>query len=444
MNWATPLASTEMAFKGIEHIVVLVMENRSFDHLLGYRYLDAPGGTPSTFECKTKANPNGTTIARSVLAAPRFIPGPSHEYEHVKVQLDTDANGQATMRGFVKDYETVFGVSETAAELVTHYYDREILPVYDYLADHYTVCNRWFCSVPGPTLPNRCFLLAGHSDGIVENTHLGVHLLTHHVETIFDHLSANGVSWRLYYHDVPSIRFFKQYTLSLHTTRTITQFDRDVDGGDLPQVTWIDPNFTIQGTGGLPDDGNDDHPPCDLRRGQMLVASIYNRLITSKYWQNTLFIVTYDEHGGFFDHVPPPVKPERAPFNNRLFDSYGVRVPTFLISPRVKAGLLSDQDYEHTSIARTILDCFCPWADVSAMGQRLAYAPSLADAIEQEVVPATPDKPVANLNVDDWTPFVVGGVSREKQLLGAVPSPDFHRLVKSLGAHVAKARRAPT
>jgi phospholipase C len=442
-----------MSFENIEHIVVLVMENRSFDHLLGYRFNTGSKHTNP----KKLADGAARQVAGLKLQAPRFSPGPHHTYEHVARQLAVGPDGTPTMSGFVDDYAAVFGV--TLPEMVMGYYDQETLPIYDYLAENYLVCDRWFCSVPGPTLPNRCFLFAGHSDGIVDNTHLAFHLLTHRVETVFEHLSANKVSWRSYYHDVPSLRFFKQFTLSLEHTSKMDQFYADAERGQLPSVSWIDPNFTVQGAvplpGGIyvPDRANDDHPPADIRRGQQLVASVYGALRKNlAQWEKTLFILTYDEHGGFYDHVPPPTHDNLAPFNNRLFSRFGVRVPTFLISPWVSKGARTSDlsccrgvDYEHTSIAKTILDRFCPWADVSAMGERLAGARSLRDVIENSKRDVSPP-PIPDVESPPDRPrLAVGGMSAIPADLGvAEPATDFHRLVAGLGAHTAKTRRAPT
>jgi phospholipase C len=429
-----------MSFEDIEHIVVLVLENRSFDHLLGYRFdVDADGGN-------LKRLPDGSPRPR--LQAPRFTPGPHHTYDHVFRQLAVDSAGVATMSGFIEDYATIPGV--VFPEMVMGYYDQDVLSVYDYLATNYLVCDRWFCSVPGPTLPNRCFLFAGHSDGIVDNTHLALHLLTHRVETLFDHLTAHNVSWRSYYHDIPSLRFFKQFTVSLDHVRKIEQFYLDAEYGRLPSVSWLDPNFTVQSAiplpGGIlmPDRSNDDHPPADIRRGQDLVASVYRALRNNAKWANTLLIVTYDEHGGFYDHVPPPIRDELAPFNNRLFSRFGVRVPTFVISPWVAKGTTSSEVFEHTSIAKTIFDRFCPWADISAMGERVRGAKSLRTVIESARRDAAADAaPTVNVPLNEEARLAVGGMAKTPVEFNYQEPSDFQRLVAGLGAHIAKTRRAP-
>jgi phospholipase C len=444
-----------MSLENIDHIVVLVMENRSFDHMLGYRF-----GNASERVNPKKLDGSVTTDVRPMrLEAPRFTPGPHHTYPHVARQLAVVSDGMATMRGFVDDYATVSGVR--FPEMAMGYYDQTFVPVYDYFADNYLVCDRWFCSVPGPTLPNRCFLFAGHSDGIVDNIQLGLHLLTHRVETIFDHLSAHDVSWNSYYHDVPSLRFFKQFTASLDRIRKIDQFYRDAEQGSLPSVSWIDPNFTVQSAFPLPgqlrfpDAANDDHPPADIRDGQRLVLNVYSALRKNEaQWAKTLFIVTYDEHGGFYDHVPPPVQEHRAPFNNRLFSRFGVRVPTFLVSPWVQKGAKSSDlasaqgiDFEHTSIPKTIMDRFCPSADLSAMGERIGTAPSLQSLLSTSAQPMasagsiTPTLP--QLEADDR--LAVGGAFNVPSTLDDTDhGTDFHHLVAALGAHAAKTRRAPT
>src|SRR5262249_35186228 len=149
----------------------------------------------------------------------------------------------------------------------------------------------------------------------------------------------------------------------------------------------------IQGNIYLPDAGNDDHPPANIQKGQRLVARVYNALVDSPQWEETLLIVTYDEHGGFFDHVEPPGHPERAPFRNSLFDRFGVRVPAFLISPWIARGRVIKDEIEHTSILKTVLDRFCPDDPIDSMGERVALAPSLAPYVGDALRPDRPKAP---------------------------------------------------
>jgi phospholipase C len=371
-----------MALEDIEHIVVLVMENRSFDHYLGYLrlegYRDALGAEVDGLDPAMK-NPDRSTgkdHAVRRLEAPRFNPSPKHEFTNVAGQLAYNERGDAQSLGFVNDYGAVKGVTDPGA--VMGYYDKTTLTTYDALARGFVVCDRWFSSVPGPTLPNRCFLLAGHSQGATTNPAMVEMFALHRIITIFDHLSEKEVKWAYYYHDVPILRLFKQFTFTVGPIQHISRFHDAVQRNALPAVSFIDPNFTLQGAVHLPDGGNDDHPPSDIRNGQNLVARVYNTLRSNpEVWKRTLLIVTYDEHGGFFDHVAPPLHPDRAPLGKPNFHHFGVRVPAFLVSPWVPRGVVHKGELEHTSIIKTILDRFWEPSRAPSMGERVNGAPSL-------------------------------------------------------------------
>ncbi|MGC4087984.1 MAG: alkaline phosphatase family protein [Polyangiaceae bacterium] len=426
-----------MSLSRIDHVVVLVMENRSFDHLLGYRFgAQRPAGAMK-------------------LDSPRFTPGPKHTYRHVARQLAVK-NGVPTMSGFAQDYGSIDGV--THPEMALGFYDRDTVKTYDYFAHNYLVCDRWFCSVPGPTLPNRCFLLGGHSAGITENVHLGLHLLTHELPTIFDLLSQQGVSWRSYYHDAPFLWLYRQHLLKRDNIRKVDEFYSDAANGTLPSVSWIDPNFTLQSAlhlpgdpilpedPTLPDAANDDHPPADITRGQKLALNVYQALRSSPQWDKTLFILTYDEHGGFYDSVPPPLHPERAPDADKHFHRFGVRVPTFLISPWVQKGVRSSAlpaaastEFEHTSIIRTIVERFCPTADTKLLKQRFATAASLRGLLEDSATARDAAPSLAFTSPPQQLRSAVGGISRTPAELRLMEQPgDFHKLMAGLAALAAR------
>jgi phospholipase C len=357
-----------MALADIDHIVVLVLENRSFDHVLGYLGLEGYQGADGNALDGLRpgmSNPlHGIPQPIFELGSTVFSPGPHHHYEHVRAQLA----GQN--QGFVSDYATQHG---SHPGQVMGYHTGRTLRVFDALARQYGVCDRWFSAIPGPTWPNRFFLMAGHSNGVVEN------LRRIDADTIFDRLGREGVSWRYYSHDIAFLRTVEHFTFSVGKISKIRQFYADLAAGTLPSIAWIDPNFTLQGALDLPDGGNDDHPPADVRNGQNLVADVYNALVTNpEVWKKTLLVVTYDEHGGFFDHVPPPVHPERSPRGDPQFDRFGVRVPALILSPWVRRGTVWSRELEHTSIVRTILQRFCASGGVVPdMGERVNGAPDL-------------------------------------------------------------------
>jgi hypothetical protein len=251
------------------------------------------------------------------------------------------------------------------------------LPVYDMLAREFAISDRWFASLPTDTWPNRLYSLTGGSGGILDTPSgsdvvskpLGsVPDLTFSMKTIFEVLQENNVDWNLFFSDLPFSLIFptlvqdSQYTSRM---RSLDELIRRAETGDLPAVSWIDPNFTDVPDGALA--ANDDHPPGDVTRGQQLVAQVYNALSQGPAWSKTLLLITYDEHGGFYDHVlPPGTAPGSSPpaaggpaDDIPNLRRYGVRVPAFVISPWVPKGFVSKDIYDHTSLLSTILRRFC-------------------------------------------------------------------------------------
>jgi phospholipase C len=281
---------------------------------------------------------------------------PHHDVDSVATQIS-----DGKMDGFVRAHAGRHHVAE-----VMGYYDQREVMSYDQLARQYVVCDHWFASVPGPTWPNRFWAMCGTSDGITENLHAIDR------PTFFDLLPND--SFRYYSHDVAFLRTVKRYTDHVGPPiEKIDQFYRACAEDRLPKVSWIDPNFTIASTNFLPNWASDDHPPADIARGQNLVARIYNYLVASRAWENTLFVVTYDEHGGFYDHVRPPTA---TPVGPKPFDTLGVRVPALVVSPWAPAGVPFKGELDHTCIARTALELFAP-SRVNDLGLRVSASPSL-------------------------------------------------------------------
>ncbi|PTL78923.1 alkaline phosphatase family protein [Vitiosangium sp. GDMCC 1.1324] len=378
----------------IEHIVVLMLENRSFDHMLGYLMTD---GNPLPVNGLTKGEVNtfnGTPYKPLPLDQPVFRYDPHHDYDAVAEQI-SDQHG-----GFVKSFaKSLQGKTGVPIDAVMGYYDKRQVPVYDNLARQYAVCDRWFASVPGPTWPNRFFAMCGHSNGEVRNGHI------QDIRTIFEYLDAEQVSWRYYSHDIAFLRTVRRYTGSMDVIEKVSKFYQAASAGNLPAVSWIDPNFTIQealfGWGY----SNDDHPPADVRRGQQLVSRIYNTLLLGRndLWKKTLFIVLYDEHGGFYDHVIPRDNERATPPNNRnpeKFMRYGVRVPALVMSPYIEAGTVSHTTYDHTSVLKTILRRFCtqPSGNIPHMSDRVNAAANLESLLTRST-PRTDCKPAPVVNV---------------------------------------------
>jgi phospholipase C len=265
--------------------------------------------------------------------------------------------------------------------------------VYAFLAEQFCVCDRWFCSVRGATMPNRCYAAAGTSKGTRDNLKPP---RPYDLPAFVRHLK--GDQWRWYSHDYVPMIWLIDPEFGLDVETVPAYFDRrDVLGhrsfleraaaGDLPAVSWIDPNFYDLTFG--PAGSNDDHPPTDLLAGQKLVLQLFDAVVRSGLWETTLLVVTYDEHGGFFDHVQPPEAADDHP----ALRHYGPRVPALVVSPWVGQRQVSHTVFDHTSIIKTILKRFAakPDGTIPNMGARVAAANHLGELLtEAQPRPAIP------------------------------------------------------
>jgi phospholipase C len=358
----------------INHIVVLMLENRSFDQMLGYLRLKAHRNDVDGLTGNERNDyPAGTHHSPQLMNETTFSPDPHHDWDNVKVQLD-NKNG-----GFVADFAT-YNPKPPQPERVMNYFDENHVPSFDNLAKQFCVCDRWFSSLPGATQPNRMYALAGESGG-KKNNLPNSQLLAGgwKVKPIYQFL-PNKVTWRHYSHDIASLRFIKGYQGPVAEIDKITKFFDAAKKGKLANVSWIDPDF---GTFIYPGPPNDDHPPHDISNGQVLVRKVYNALVSGPKWKQTLLVVVYDEHGGFFDHVSP--RNWTPDDNYEEFKKYGVRVPAFVISPWVRKGVAygSQQNvvFDHTSILKTILKRFCP--ATTKMTKRVTAATDLSALLTQ-------------------------------------------------------------
>jgi len=363
----------------IDHIVVLMMENRSFDHMLGFLSIEE-GRTD--VEGPTLAMSNeyrGDTyhVHPATRTTMQKAQDPCHSGWCVDEQLANN-NG-----GFVSNFMKTRKAGGGNPGVVMAYHPPEHVPVYEFLAREFCVCDHWFCSVPGATMPNRCYAAAGTSGGLRNNIKPS---RPYNLASFVRHLKPE--QWRWYSHDyVPTIWLIDpQVGLSLQNVPAF--FDRkDVFGhrsfleraakGDLPAVSWIDPNFYDLTFG--PAGSNDDHPPSDLRAGQKLVLQLVDAVLQGPAWKKTLLVITYDEHGGFFDHVQPPKAADDRP----AMREYGPRVPALVISPYVAKGSVAKTVFDHTSIIKTILMRFCRKANgrIPNMGARVKAASHLGELL---------------------------------------------------------------
>jgi len=379
---------------GITHIVVLMMENRSYDHYLGSRSMLE--GLPGDGLTETISNPNladepQTVYRESVLC----VADPPHGWDSSREQFNDGAND-----GFMRAYQDDQGLD--IPPHVMGYFVREDLPVTYALADAYTSCDRWFCSVMGPTWPNRFYFHAGQSAGLMSNDSP-----EEPMTTIYDRLNEKGVEWEYYYTDLP---FLLLLGPTLHIKPAAPGFFDAAAAGTLPPVSIIDPGFAL----------NDDHPPHHPGLGQQFISAIYQALATSPLWQNILFVVTYDEHGGFHDHVPPPKAADDRAADG--FDQLGFRVPTLIIGPYVKTGHVSSVQYDHTSVLKHIETMF----DLEPLTARDAAASDLSDAIDAERLAAGDFSPPITLPVVDLDASMIDDSCKSMGGLPKPPAPRSH------------------
>ncbi len=372
---------------GLTTYVYLMMENRSFDHFIGARNLEGLAGDGLT-NAKAMPDLNGTMIDwfpagddRNAAAATVCDPDPPHGWDAAHASFDGGMND-----GFIKEHQTDHGGNTALIEPVK-YLTRANLPITWALADQYTLCDRWFCSVMGPTLPNRAYWMTGTSFGINNNTDVLNSFSSVPVPTIFNRLEEAGVDWAYYFGSLSVVSLLGNpgpFQLDLgpndgtgHIRRFgqdpalgIGQFFEDCAAGTLPPVVYIDPAFGA----------NDDHPPVHPILGQELIASIYTALAKSPQWKNCMLVVTYDENGGYADHVAPPTSDDDTMdwFGVPGFEQLGFRVPTIVAGPYVKQNYISSTVYDHTSALKHLQNTF----NLEGLTARQAAATDLSDCID--------------------------------------------------------------
>ncbi len=341
----------------IKHIVVLMMENRSYDHMLGY--LPNGGGlTGKEYNLVDPADPSSEKVYVSNRSGYVTATNPSHDVVSIEKQVYGET-GQivdpAPMNGFVKvQIETAKGDVEEGKKIM-ECFDPAKIPALTTLAQEFVLCDHWHASVPGPTWVNRFFVHAATSDGVSfdDARHL------YKMKTIFDALSDNGFTWNVYYGDIPQSLVLQHGGDKLGYFKRFNRFHEDLEDGKLAAYSFIEPRFLNFHHW----KANDQHPPHDVRLGEYLIAEVYDTLRASRYWEKSLLVVLYDEHGGFYDRVPPPdhvPNPDGKVGINPPFDftRLGVRVPAILISPWVEKGRIDSTLYEHASLPATVRTLF--------------------------------------------------------------------------------------
>ena len=323
---------------GIEHIVVVVMENRSFDHFLGW----VPGATgqqAGLTYLDDSGLPHPTHRLTNTWTGCGFN-DPDHSYDGARIQYD---NGllDGFRRGANDDY-------------ALGYYTADDIPFHAALVKQFAIADHWFASFLGPTFPNRMYTHAAGTDRIDNNLPVEGGTSFSTMPTIWDNLAAAGVSANYYFNDEPFLGLWG--TKYLEIARPAAAFFAQAATGTLPHYSYLDPGFVDEESGS----SFDDHPHADIRRGEAWLGKVVNALIASPCWPNTVLIITYDEWGGFFDTVAPPVLPadnttsltgEPAVFDH---NKAGFRVPAYVISPFSPVGGIATNTYDHTSILKMV------------------------------------------------------------------------------------------
>ncbi|PYN54170.1 MAG: hypothetical protein DMD94_15815 [Candidatus Rokuibacteriota bacterium] len=365
------------AMDEIRHVVVLMLENQSFDRLLGYLDLADPAqkvdGLAGALSNPVSPPHDMTPVPVQRTSSPSVYvtdPGPGHDFEDVNEQLFADRapqdTGAPSNSGFVANYSRQLDPGDRhRGREVMQCLDPTLVPILTTLARNFTVCDHWFASVPGPTWPNRFFLHAGTSKGFLETPEVAGQFKSqfwtspYDMPTIFENLAERGLTWTVYFDDYAQAFALRRLHPDVERFKRYEQFAQDITQGALPTYAFIEPrSFSAPGY-----PANDQHPPHDLREGEKLIADVYDTLrANDAIWRRSLMIVLYDEHGGFYDHLAPPraVAPDaaRARPSGFGFDRLGVRVPAILVSPWVAAGHVDHTVYDHTSVPATIKKMF--------------------------------------------------------------------------------------
>jgi phospholipase C len=347
----TTAALPAPAASGIDHVVVVMMENRSFDHFLGW--LPGADGKQSGLSFTDRYGLRHITHHLGEYASCAFN-DPDHSYEGGRIELN---NGRCD--GWLKAGEN--------DSLAIGYYTQPDLAFLGQAAPAWTVCDRYFSAVMAETYPNRFYQHAAQTDRLHNST------VTSTLPTIWDRLVAAGLTGRYYFSDIPFTALWG--TEYLPISRPFATFIADAAAGRLPQVSFIDPRFEDEGSGS----SGDDHPKADIRAGEQFLNQVYDAVTSSPNWANTVLVINFDEWGGFYDHVAPGTAPDVSSGTALR----GFRVPALVISPRARRRYVAHNVYDHTSVLKLI-----EWRwGLMALTPRDSAARNLAEVLDFGTVP---------------------------------------------------------
>jgi phospholipase C len=354
--------------QSVDTIVIVMMENRSFDHVLGHMCLPQFGGRTDIDGVRSLLDPNmanpasnGSLMFPFISRDAPFTNDLPHERDMVALQLAaSQVAGGPTMTGFVKAYERATGTTGVLDPPPMALLISPDLPVTSFFAREYAVCDRWFAPLPTSTHPNRLVAVSGYSE-----RELTVAGLLPNQDTLFDWLDARQVPWRVYSAGLSFFTLMPKMWPRLMTDdfRRLARLSVDFQhepAGSSPNVIVIEPDYEDAPVH-LSGHASDNHPPLPMAFGEAFLRQVYEALTSNPArWRRTVMIVVYDEHGGFYDHVPP--RPLHCPAppgaNYPPFETTGVRVPTVIVSPLVQRGSVKHAMLDHTSMLMLLADRF--------------------------------------------------------------------------------------
>lgn len=408
----------------IKHVFVLMLENRSFDHMLGQSGIagiDVPDADDFNLDPRTNQNISaGPFPIAPVYQLDNSYRDPSHEFINTLEQLTRltkfppntpyPAN-KIDNSGFVIDYHD--NAKSQKEDNIMYGFTADQLPIINDLARQFAVCDCWFSSLPGPTVPNRLFVHAATSGGLDDSPNpltltweLGVKGISFTNGSIYDRIDAKtgpgAPIWHIYKGGqnalVEQICGIKKQPDRIHHISEMK--DLLSTYGKSPTYNFIEPKYDVLGNYKK---GNTQHPYGDVRAGEALIKEVFETIYNSPVWKETLLIISYDEHGGFYDHVVPPaaIPPGDAPphgirsKNHFRFDNYGLRVPALFISPYIKAGQVvkakEESHFDHTSIIKTLCELWGLDSLTNRDKNARSILPELQDTPRTEMVTALAD-----------------------------------------------------
>jgi phospholipase C len=436
----------------IRHVVVLMLENRSFDSMLGFLYpksddFDGLVGTESNAwtdadgKLETVSVWNDPHLTAASVCTPD--PDPGEAFSDIDMQIHGVAPNPSPMSGFVANYmQQPITDKFPDPRAVMHVFKPDQVPIISTLAKAFAVSDRWHASAPCQTWPNRFFAHAASAGGKVNNT--PDHLFE--MPNVFNLLWDANKSWRVYFHDIPQCAALTRLWPYLPTHFSLfDDFLSDAKAGNLPAYSFIEPRYFADTVLNLVP--NDEHPPHNVAYGEELVAGVYNAVRQGPGWNNTLLLITYDEHGGCYDHVPPPAAtpPGGEPLDGFAFDSFGVRVPAVIVSPYIKPGSVlrpsGPTPFDHTSIIATLRDAF----GIGSLTPRDAAAPSLLPFLTESPDNAGPtrlDAPAPPPTVAQVATSAAGPQNNLQRSLSHI-AVRLPAAAAQLGAHLANLKITP-